>query len=275
MWRRFSILMIVLAIIFCVASPVFSKEDLKLTVEIDDEIYEVEDDITINLIWENVGGESFYFLPWGYPHATDYIRIKNKKGDIMEYNPLICYARKLFPKKDDYILLKSKEHYRQQWKGRIKKERLERLAIGGKSGEGMFINFGDSVIFLTGPDLYIIYAEYGNNFNTYFKDPNHQIPINAWVGSVESSNVAKFILVEKKEVKIKKEISRTKAIQLANKKATEMGYKIKEMSISVTKVGKGKFWKVYYSPLKLQLGGDLSVYIDARDGAVRDIIRGE
>ena len=90
-------------------------------------------------------------------------------------------------------------------------------------------------------------------------------------------------------------------VEVANKTAQELGYKLSEMTISIDennsawnnhiskvpffesefgqdvkkKLDNKKYWAVYYQPKRTQLGGDLFVFIDKETKEVITVIRGQ
>ena len=64
------------------------------------------------------------------------------------------------------------------------------------------------------------------------------------------------------------------AVRLANIKAEELGYNLKEMDIEVST--SGKIIYVYYSPKeKAMMGGDLTVLINSESMEISEIKRGQ
>ncbi len=68
------------------------------------------------------------------------------------------------------------------------------------------------------------------------------------------------------------------AIKLANIKAEELGYKVSDMNVEVSK--SGKIISVYFSPkqqadMVVVGGGDLTVFIDSESMAINEVLRGQ
>ena len=93
--------------------------------------------------------------------------------------------------------------------------------------------------------------------------------------------------------------TRSEILAIADAKAKELGYDVEQMSVAFdfynshwhdylrratnfvpypdipAKLNDRKYWAVYYAPIKDQLGGDLSVFIDRETGETIDVIQGQ
>ena len=61
-------------------------------------------------------------------------------------------------------------------------------------------------------------------------------------------------------------------LKIANERAMLLGYHPDKFQIIASK--EKRFWKIYYKPLKLQLGGDLTIFI-SQNGKIQKIERGQ
>ncbi|MBM3239495.1 hypothetical protein FJZ31_24645 [Candidatus Poribacteria bacterium] len=61
-------------------------------------------------------------------------------------------------------------------------------------------------------------------------------------------------------------------MKIANERAMLLGYQLGEFQIIASK--EKRFWKIYYKPLKFQLGGDLTIFIN-QNGKVKKVERGQ
>ena len=68
-------------------------------------------------------------------------------------------------------------------------------------------------------------------------------------------------------------ISEAKAIEIVTMKARELGYSVEKMNVQ-SKI-KGDEAVIYFSSKTLQLGGDLTIKLDMKNGSIADIIRGQ
>ena len=61
-------------------------------------------------------------------------------------------------------------------------------------------------------------------------------------------------------------------MKIANERAMLLGYHPDEFQIITSK--EKRFWKIYYKPLKFQLGGDLTMFI-SKNGKIKKVERGQ
>lgn len=61
-------------------------------------------------------------------------------------------------------------------------------------------------------------------------------------------------------------------MKVANEQAMLLGYHLDEFQIIASK--EKRFWKIYYKPLKFQLGGDLTLFI-SKNGKIKKVERGQ
>lgn len=119
------------------------------------------------------------------------------------------------------------------------------------------------------------------------------------LGTLVFINVCCTIAENAKNEVEQMEISKEKVHEIANNKAKEIGYDIKEMKVELDKentrwneyIKKGpilendnklrlalkdrKYWAAYYAPKRIQFGGDLWIFIDKNTGEVITIIQGK
>lgn len=87
-----------------------------------------------------------------------------------------------------------------------------------------------------------------------------------WSGCAESDENPKPRRAEPK-------IQKAEAIEIASERATELGYNPDKMTVECTKTADG--FVIDLMPLEDQLGGDLTVKIDASTGEVTEVLRGQ
>jgi len=68
-------------------------------------------------------------------------------------------------------------------------------------------------------------------------------------------------------------VNEAKAIETATIKAKELGYSVEKMTVQ-SKIN-GNEAVIYFGPKTLQLGGDLTVKVDIKNGSITDVIRGK
>ena len=61
-------------------------------------------------------------------------------------------------------------------------------------------------------------------------------------------------------------------LNIANEQAMLLGYHPDEFQIIASR--EKRFWKIYYKPLKFQLGGDLTIFI-SKNGKIKKVEKGQ
>jgi len=151
--KKFTYLLILIFVICftCIyeATPMTSNQEVKLSLKTDKEAYCIGDAVILEITFSNNSSKSIYLLPWNGGYSVNWLMAfdidEQKKGSF----PLVYRDIKFMPLFKDYILINPNSKYSITLKGKIFNGELSKFNRDyEKKYQGLFLNFGDSAIFL-------------------------------------------------------------------------------------------------------------------------------
>jgi hypothetical protein len=126
------------------------NDNFILTLKPDKASYAVGDKISLTYTIFNNGTDAIYvYLGGGGLYSGDYVVCYDSDNRRMQYLPILIFPGDALASKDGFILLDPQKSYSITFKGEIKSAEFSNFnRKDEKKLKGIFIDFGDSVIFL-------------------------------------------------------------------------------------------------------------------------------
>lgn len=137
------------------------KDNPSLILASDKKIYSTGERIKFTYTFLNRSDQPIYILPWGGEYSINWITVYSDEGEKLSGLPSVYYEKKFIPLKDDFILLEPKGSYSIEIEGKIVMAEFSKFnREDQKKYKGLFIDFGNSVIYLGKSGNFTIKAIY-------------------------------------------------------------------------------------------------------------------
>lgn len=135
------------------------ENNVQLILSTDKVKYSIGESVSFKYTLKNIGKQDIMILPWGGEYSINWLKIYNLKMKEMKPIEKIIYELKIFPDKNDFILLKPDGSFLIELKGILKEG--ETKDYNGKTYKGLYVDFENSAILLEdGEGEYLVRAKY-------------------------------------------------------------------------------------------------------------------